>query len=282
MRNQFYERRRKAPKVPAPAWGNSHAAGRSVRMSARLKVVLMHAAFITAFLLLWEYAMRREWLQATFFGQPSGIAMYLWDGFVVDRKLWRELGYTIAGTLVSFCLGSVSALTLGLLFVMFPRLERALDPYLMVLNAMPRFALAPLFLLWFGLGIGSKIAVGTSLSFFIVLANTVAGIRGVSPDLVTLSRSLGATPRQIFFKVTMPGAVPVIFSGLRLALVFSMLGVVGAEIIAAEHGLGQTLSYLQSTFNMNGVMGLLVLLATLGMLVTRGMTRLEKALLKWQ
>jgi NitT/TauT family transport system permease protein len=179
-------------------------------------------------------------------------------------------------------LGSVSALLLGLVFVMSPKVERAMDPYLMVLNAMPRFALAPLFLLWFGLGIGSKIAVGTSLAFFIVLANTVAGIRGVSTDLVVLSRTLGATPRQIFFKVTLPSAVPVIFSGLRLALIFSMLGVVGAEIIAAEHGLGQTLAYLQSTFNMNGVMALLALLSMLGMAVTRGMTRLEKTLLKWQ
>ena len=251
-------------------------------MTSRSRTVLAHLAFIVAFLLLWEYSMRKEWLQATFFGQPSGIASYLWNGFVTGRKLWLELGYTVAGTLLSFAIGSVSALSLGLVFVMFPRIEKALDPYLMVLNAMPRFALAPLFLLWFGLGIGSKIAVGTSLAFFIVLANTVAGIRGVSQDLVVLSRSLGATPRQIFFKVTLPSAVPVIFSGLRLALIFSMLGVVGAEIIAAEHGLGQTLAYLQSTFNMNGVMGLLVLLAMLGMLVTRGMTRLEKALLKWQ
>jgi NitT/TauT family transport system permease protein len=157
-----------------------------------------------------------------------------------------------------------------------------MDPYLTVLNAMPRLALAPLFLLWFGLGLGSKVAVGTSLAFFIVLANTVAGIRGVSQDLVTLSRSLGATPRQVFFKVTLPSAVPVIFSGLRLALIYSMLGVVGAELIAAEHGLGQVLAYLQSTFNMNGVMALLALLALLGMIVTQGMTRLEKALLRWQ
>lgn len=251
-------------------------------MNERARIVLPHLIFILAFLLLWEFVMRRQWLPETFFGTPTGIVNYLWEGFVTGRKLWLELGYTITGTIVSFLLGSISALTLGLIFVMFPKVEHAMDPYLMVLNAMPRFALAPLFLLWFGLGIGSKIAVGTSLSFFIVLANTVAGIRGVSQDLVTLSRSLGATPRQVFFKVTLPGAVPVIFSGLRLALIFSMLGVVGAEIIAAEHGLGQTLSYLQSTFNMNGVMGLLALLATLGMLVTRGMTKLEKALLKWQ
>jgi NitT/TauT family transport system permease protein len=247
-----------------------------------LRAIAPHAIFILAGLVLWELVMRRQWLPETFFGTPVGIVNYLWDGFITGRKLWLELGYTLAGTLISFLLGSGAALALGLVFVMFPRVEHAMDPYLMVLNAMPRLALAPLFLLWFGLGIGSKIAVGTSLAFFIVLANTVAGIRGVSPDHVILSRSLGASPRQIFFKVTLPGAVPVIFSGLRLALIYSMLGVVGAEIIAAEHGLGQTLSYLQATFNMNGVMGLLALLALLGMLVTLGMTRLEKTLLKWQ
>jgi NitT/TauT family transport system permease protein len=86
----------------------------------------------------------------------------------------------------------------------------------------------------------------------------------------------------LFFKVTLPSAIPVIASGLRLGLVYAMLGVVGAEIIAAEHGLGQTLAYLQSTFNMNGVMGILVVLAILGMLVTRSMSRLEDSLLKWQ
>jgi len=247
-----------------------------------LRAIVPHAIFIVVGLVLWELVMRRQWLPETFFGTPSGIGSFLWDGFVSGRKLWLELGYTLAGTLISFLLGSGAALALGLVFVMSPKVERAMDPYLMVLNAMPRLALAPLFLLWFGLGIGSKIAVGTSLAFFIVLANTVAGIRGVSPDLVILSRSLGASPRQIFFKVTLPGAVPVIFSGLRLALIYSMLGVVGAEIIAAEHGLGQTLSYLQATFNMNGVMGLLALLALLGMVVTLGMTRLEKTLLKWQ
>lgn len=244
--------------------------------------IIGNMIFVAAVVALWELAASRELLDPTFFGRPSGIAAYLWDGFFVGGKLWLELGYTLAGTVISFLLGSVLAVALGLSFVIFPRMERAMEPYLTVLNAMPRLALAPLFLLWFGLGLGSKIAVGTSLSFFVVLANTIAGIRGVSSDLLTLSRSLGATPTQLFFKVTLPSAVPVIASGLRLGLIFSMLGVIGAELIAAEHGLGQTLAYLQATFNMNGVMGLLLLLASLGLLVTSGMTRLERSLLKWQ
>lgn len=248
----------------------------------KIITLVKHLLAVVSLLALWELGAEKAWLDPLFFGRPSGVGAYLWDGFVTTDKLWIELGYTLLGTVLSFGLGSAIALVLGLLFVTWPALEKALDPYLMLLNAMPRFALAPLFILWFGLGLGSKVAVGTSLAFFIVLANTVAGIRGVPQDIITLSRSLGAAPRKLFFKVTLPSAVPVIFSGLRLALIYSMLGVVGAEIIAAEHGLGQTLAYLQSSFDMNGVLGLLLLLAVLGTVVAHGMTLLEKALLKWQ
>jgi NitT/TauT family transport system permease protein len=248
----------------------------------KLKTLIKHLLAITFFLSFWEYSAERGWLDPLFFGRPSGVATYLWNGFIKTDTLWIELGYTLMGTGLSFLVGSSSALVLGLLFVAWPPLEKALEPYLMVLNAMPRFALAPLFILWFGLGLGSKVAVGTSLAFFIVLANTVAGIRGVPQDIITLTRSLGASARSVFFHVTLPSAVPVIFSGLRLALIYSMLGVVGAEIIAAEHGLGQTLAALQSSFDMNGVLGLLLLLALLGTAVAQGMSRLEKTLLKWQ
>ena len=241
-----------------------------------------HLVFLAVLVGAWESACARGWLDPTFFGRPSEIAKFLYEGFVLKPKLWVDLGYTLAGTAASFVLGSVLAVLLGLVFVAFPRLERAADPYLTLLNAMPRIALVPLFLLWFGLGLGSKIAVGTSLAFFIVLASTVAGIRGVSGDLLTLARSLGASPHQLFLQVTLPSAVPVIASGLRLAVVYSMLGVIGAELLAAERGLGQTLAYMQSTFNMNGVMGLLLVLALLGVLVTAGMSRMERALLKWQ
>jgi NitT/TauT family transport system permease protein len=247
-----------------------------------IKRVFCHLVFVATFLSLWELMAQEGQLDPLFFGRPLGIATYLWDGFFVNWRLWRELGYTVAGASISFTFGSLGAVTLGMLFVAAPRLERAVEPYLLVLNAMPRIALVPLFLLWFGLGLGSKIAVGCSLTFFIVLSSTVAGIRSVNPDHLTLSYTLGATPRQLFFKVTLPSAVPVMFSGLRLGLIYAMLGVIGAELLAAEHGLGQTLAYLQSTFNMDGVMGVLVLLALLGMSITHVMTRLEQSLLKWQ
>ena len=147
---------------------------------------------------------------------------------------------------------------------------------------MPRIALAPLFLIWFGLGIGSKIAIGFSLTFFIVLTNTVAGGRGVNPDHIMLAQTLGASEHQIFRKFILPSAVPVIFNGLRLGLIFALLGVIGGEIIASEHGLGQTLQILASSFKTNGVFGVIILLALIGMGITWGMTALEHWLLRWR
>ena len=241
-----------------------------------------HLIFVTGLLVVWEWAAGQKMLNPAFFGSPSGISHYLWDNLFASPKLLIDFGWTALGTLSAFVLGSVSAVTVALLFVMYPKIEYFLEPYFSALNAMPRIALAPLFILWFGLGVGSKIAVGFSLTFFIVLSSTVAGIRGINPDHVTLSRTLGATPSQLFFLITLPGAVPVIFSGLRLGLIYALLGVVGGEIIASEHGLGQTLSYLSSTFHIDGVFALLLLLSLLGVAVVRGMTRLEKYLLRWQ
>jgi NitT/TauT family transport system permease protein len=248
----------------------------------RWKTMLGHLLFCSVSIWLWERAAASGWLSQAFFGQPSEIAVFLWKGFVSKGHLWIELFYTLGAAIAAFILGSVLAVATGLLFVTYPRVEKVTEPYLIVLNAMPRIALVPVFLLWFGLGVGSKIAVGTSLSFFVVLANTIAGIRGVPTDLLTLSRSLGANGSQLFFKVTLPSAVPVIASGLRLAVIFSLLGVVGGELIAAERGLGQQLAYLQSTFNMSGVFALLVVLSSLGLLVSTAMTRLERRLQRWQ
>jgi NitT/TauT family transport system permease protein len=241
-----------------------------------------HVLFVMLFLSGWEWLARAGAINVGFIGQPSRIATYLAEGFSIGGKLWVDLGYTLLAAAVSFVAGSLMAFAFGLLFTFLPLLERAFNPYLTLLNAMPRIALAPLFLLWFGLGIGSKIALGFSLVFFIVLSATVAGMRGVDSDHLVLSRAIGASPAKMFFKVTLPSAVPVIFSGLRLALIYSLLGVVGAELIAAERGLGQTLAYLQSTFNTNGVMAILFLLAVIGLCVTAGMNWLEQHLLAWR
>jgi NitT/TauT family transport system permease protein len=245
------------------------------------RILCAHLVFLAAFLGIWELGVARG-LDPTFFGRPSAIAAFLFDGFVRESRLWRELAWTLGGTLASFLLGSVAAIAVALLFVNYPRLERFADPYLSALNAMPRIALAPLFLLWFGFGISSKIAMGVSLTFFIVLSSAVAGIRGVNQDHVTLMATLGAKPRQLFSLITLPNAVPVLFSGLRLGLIYALLGVIGCEVLASERGLGQQITILASTFNMSGVLGLLFVLAITATLINEAMSRLERHLLRWQ
>jgi NitT/TauT family transport system permease protein len=241
-----------------------------------------HVLAVTVFLLVWEKLAQAGWIDPLFFGRPSAIASFIWQNFYVKPRLWVDLGYTLVGATGSFLLGCSSAFLLGLVFAVFPPLYRSFEPYLTLMNAMPRLALAPLFLLWFGLGLASKIAVGTSICFFIVLSATIAGIRTVNSDHVTLSRAMGGSPAQIFFKVTLPSAVPVIFAALRLSAIYALIAVIGAELIAAERGLGQTLAYLQTQFQIDGVLALLLILAFVGLVVTSLMDRLERKLLAWQ
>ena len=240
-----------------------------------------HVLFLISFSLLWEFAANKGLIDPSFVGTPLGIATFTIDNFF-NARLWGDLAWTLFSVLSSFALGSVCAIAIGLAFVTWPRFEAFCEPYLGALNALPRIALVPLFILWFGLGVGSKIAMGFSLSFFIVLSSTVAGIRGVSQDHITLTRTLGASSRDLFFAVTLPGSIPVLFSGLRLGLIYAFLGVVGAEVIASERGLGQQLSYLASTFAIDGVWSLMIDLALIGMLIVKLLNMIERRLLHWQ
>lgn len=248
----------------------------------RLPRLAAHLLFFVVVVGVWELAAARAWLNPVFFGRPSGVAAFLWQNLAVNGGLWRDLGWTLLSTWLAFAAGTVLALLVGLVFALLPPLQAFLDPYLTALNAIPRIALAPLFILWFGLGIVSKVAVGATLVFFIVLAAMVAGMRGVDPDHVTMARTFGATPAKMLVGVVLPGAVPVVFAGLRLALIFAMVGVVGSEIIASEHGLGQRLAYLSATFDINGVFGVLALMAMLGVATTEAMNWLERRLLAWR
>jgi NitT/TauT family transport system permease protein len=238
--------------------------------------------FLAVLLAIWQGVSATKSIDPIFIGDPIGIAKFLYDGVFVSQLLLVHFVWTLVATLIAFALGTAAGVLVGLLFVVYPRLEKFFDPILSGLNALPRIALAPLFLLWFGLGVSSKIALGFSLTFFIVLASTIAGARAVSQDHVILSRTLGASGSQLFWEITLPGAVPTIFSGLRLGLIYALLGVIGGEIIAAQFGLGQLLAYLAGTFQINGVFGVLFVLAILGTSLTWLMTAIEMRLLRWQ
>jgi NitT/TauT family transport system permease protein len=254
----------------------------TARRRETLSIFVLQVISLVVFFLLWELVSDRKWIDPLFIGSPSKIFQYLYTAMFVDQSLFKEAGWTLWATAAAFVLGSVSGIAFGLLFVVWPPVERFFDPLFSALNALPRIALAPLFILWFGLGSSSKIALGFSLTFFIVLSSTVAGARSVDSDWLILSRMLGASRAKMFFKVTLVSAVPTIFAGLRLGLIYALLGVIGGEIIASQHGLGQMLTYLAGTFDTNGVFGVLFFLALLGVTLIKLMSVLENHLLRWK
>jgi NitT/TauT family transport system permease protein len=248
----------------------------------RLSVTVARVGVLAAIFGIWEWVSAAGLVNPILIGRPSAIFAYLYTELFVTGSLVLDLQWTILGVALAFSLGAIAGVLVGLVFATSPFTEAVLSPIVTGLNAMPRIALAPLFLIWFGLGLGSKVALGFSLTFFVVLEATIAGARSVNSDHVTLARTLGASRSRIFRTFTLPNAVPTLFGGLRLGLIVALLGVVGGEVIAAEHGLGQTLAVLAANFRTSGVFAIIVLLAVIGVAVTSSMDRLERRLLRWR
>jgi len=229
----------------------------------------------------WQWSSESHLVNPLFVGRPTDIAMSFWNGLFVQGTFLADMGVTMLETGISFVLGIAAGIAVGLAFGVSPYLERLTGPLLGALNSVPRIALAPLFILWFGIGIPSKIALAVSLVFFIVLESTVAGIRSVDRDWLVLARTLDASALQVFFRITLPSALPTLFSSLRISAVYSLLGVITAEIIAAQHGLGQLLTSYANSFQTNGVFAVLLLLGLIGGVLAWLMTILERRLTRW-
>jgi len=247
---------------------------RSVVLAGRVLLLCVTAG-------TWEAMARLDLIPAAFIGQPSEF-LPLMVQELLGGSILHAIADTLSATLAAFVLGGVLALLTALVLHAWPLLKAVVDPYLNALNALPRVALVPLFIIWFGLGALSKIVSGISLMYFILLYNTMAGAQSVDPDHILLARSLGVTQRHIFLHIVVPTAAPAIFAGLRLGLVYTLLGVVTAELIAGGKGLGSLISYYSNTFNANGVFAVLLVLVILADLLSGVMTRVERYLTRWK
>lgn len=197
-------------------------------------------------------------------------------------ELALHLRSTMEAVFVAFALASVVGIFLGILLALMPRTERVLSPYFDAFNAMPRIALAPVFLIYFGIGTSAKVALAFSLVVFIVMANARAGVLSADADVLRLTTILGARKHQIFTKVYLPVATPAIFAGLRLGLIYSLLGVVASELIAARDGLGMLVAQYSGVFEMEGVYGVLIILALVASVLNSLMRLIERYVLRWQ
>jgi NitT/TauT family transport system permease protein len=231
-------------------------------------------------LLLWEVVSRVVIANALFLAAPSQIVVAIYD-LAVTGQLWPHIAISTIEFALGYVIASIVGIAFGLGMASSRTIKQALQPWISGLYATPTIALAPLFILWLGIGIWSKVLVVIFLVLFPVTINTEAGLRTTSERLIEMLRSFGATRRQIFFKVSLPSAVPFILAGLKLGIGRGLIGVVVAELFGSRAGLGRLISQSADAFNMPELFAGVVVLAVAGITMTAGFGWVEQRLVPW-
>ncbi|MEO7852327.1 MAG: ABC transporter permease [Rubrivivax sp.] len=217
-----------------------------------------------------------------FFGEPLIVAGRIWSWFVTQRDIYRHLGVTLVETLLAFGIGSVMGLLAGLWLALQPMASALLEPYIKAMNSMPRIILAPIFAVWFGLGIGSKVALGVTLVFFIVFFNVYQGVKEVSPVVLANARMLGASQKQLLRHVYLPSATAWVFSSLHNSVGLAFVGAVVGEYLGSSQGVGYLILQAEGSFDINTVMAGIMVLTAFALALDAVVTAAEKRLMKWQ
>jgi NitT/TauT family transport system permease protein len=235
---------------------------------------------VIAGLVLWELISRFLIANALFLAAPSQIAVAIYQ-LGISGELWHHIAISAVEFVLGYVIASVLGIGLGIAMAASITAKQAMQPWIAGLYATPTIALAPLFILWLGIGIWSKVLVVIFLVLFPVTINTEAGLLTTSERLIEMLRSFGATQRQIFLKVSLPSAVPFILAGLKIGIGRGLIGVVVAELFGSRAGLGRLISQSADAFNMPELFAGVAILAVAGIVMTTGFSSLEKRLVPW-
>ena len=227
------------------------------RRAEALQVWLIRIGVFIVVVAVWQILSLLTVLSPVLFSSPSAVGLALIK-YLSGGLFWSNFLATFEASLAGVVVGATLGIMTGIAFVKVPVVERAFRPYVTLLNALPRVALAPLFLVWFGLGLMSKIVSAVSIVYFVLLINTVVGLRAVDPDIAFLARSLAMSPRQRFILIDLPTALPAIVAGLRLGVVYSVLGVIVTEMVASYSGLGHELIGATTNLQMDRAFAIII------------------------
>jgi NitT/TauT family transport system permease protein len=216
-----------------------------------------------------------------FFSNPVDVAQQIVDWFV-RGVIWKHLWVTLLESILAFVLGSLGGVAVGFWFARQPRTAAVFDPYVKMVNALPRVVLAPIFTLWLGLGIWSKVALGITLVFFIVFFNVYQGVKEVSPTVLANARMLGMNERQLMRHVYWPSALSWMFSSLHTSVGFAVVGAVVGEYLGSAAGLGYLIQQAEGVFDVAGVFAGMFVLAVFVIVIDMIVTLVEKRLLVWR
>ena len=250
-------------------------------LRVRRKKYMIHVSRILlflGFLFLWEVSARRRWIDSFIFSSPSEI----WQTFftmIQDQSLFTHIGITLTETLVSF----VFTVFLGTAVLLWccPKLSRILEPYLVVLNSLPKSALAPLLIVWLGANIRTIIVAGMSVAIFGSIINLYTGFREADPEKLKLIRTLGGTKKDELTKIVLPSSVPLILSVMKVNIGLCLVGVIIGEFIGARQGLGYLIIYGSQTFKLTWVLMSIVILCVIAMGLYAILDFIEKRAQKW-
>lgn len=248
-------------------------------MKARIRVARI--VLFVAVVGFWQLGSTLKLIDPTVVPSPLAI----WEHLVkitLDGSLAFHAWITIQETVAGFVIGAVGGIVLGFGIGRYPTLATTLDPFIIAIYSVPKVALAPLFIVWFGIGIGMKIVLAAITVLFIVFFNTLAGVRSVDRDLVDAVWLMGAKPRDILFKVLVPSAMGWALTGARIAIPYALIGAIIGELIASNRGIGYLISSSASAYDMAGVFAALIVLTILAMLLNAVVDEIDRRLSKWK
>jgi NitT/TauT family transport system permease protein len=251
------------------------------REAGRSMVIALQVAFFIFAMAAWQGMTAAGILDPFFFSRPSDVALRIWE-WVWGGFIWEHLAVTLTEAMLAFVIGTVLGVIFGLTFARVRLLAAVFNPYIRIFNALPRVILAPIFLLWFGLGIASKVALGVTLVFMVVFFNTYQGIREVNPVLVNNVRMLQASQRQLLRYVYLPSAMTWIFSSLHTSIGFALVAAVVGEYLGAARGIGFVVAQAEGVFDTTGVFAGLILTSVVVLGIDLLIERLEHYLLRWR
>jgi NitT/TauT family transport system permease protein len=239
-----------------------------------------HAFFLLAMFVLWE-AVSTFVVGPFWISKPTLIAKVLVK-WVTGAEFWRHFIVTLTEVAYGFGLGVAGGVLAGFMLGEIPRLGRFLDPYLAALYGIPKTALAPLFILWFGIGLGAKVAMAGIMVFFLVFFNTAAGLRSVDRDLINMARVAGASRGQILRKIKLSFAFPYIITGIKLGLPTGLIGAIVAEFISSNQGIGYVIVRASMFFDTASVFAGVIVLAVTVFALNEVLVRIERYVLRWR
>lgn len=251
------------------------------RKRIRWWVGIGRLGLLAVFIAAWQVVATNGWIDPFFISKPSLIAGRLgqWIG---DGSIWTNLSPTMAEAGLGFAISAVLGIGLGLLLARFTALEVITRPFVDIFNTLPRIALAPLFVLWFGFDMSAKVYLVVSVVSIAFLINTYSGVTSVDSDFVRLAQNLGGSRRKVISKIIIPSITPWLFAAVRFGVAYSLATAIVGEIVAANNGLGYLISYSSGILDTTGVFAALVTVAVVAWIVNTAIAYLERYLLRWQ